>query len=246
MAQRNATCAACLQFQETIEHEGTRETKTLECFAGLSETAVPVRAGENLVGYLQTGQVFLRAPTRKRFKEAMAIVQCDATKHELADLEVAYFRTRVLAKREYMSCVMLVTVFAQHLGAVSNEIMVAAVNAELPSIKRARAFILAHHGEKLQLRDAARSVHMTSFYFCKLFRKETGLTFTHFLARIRIDAVKRMLLNPHTRITEAAYGAGFQSLSQFNRVFHRVVGETPTVFREHLQPALPLLTSPAA
>jgi len=43
-----------------------------------------------------------------------------------------------------------------------------------------------------------------------------------------------MLLNPHTRISEAAYEAGFQSLSQFNRVFRRFAGESPTNYRTRI------------
>jgi AraC-like DNA-binding protein len=49
-----------------------------------------------------------------------------------------------------------------------------------------------------------------------------------------VEKVKSSLLNPHMRISEAAYAAGFQSLSQFNRVFRRVVGEQPRIWREKL------------
>ena len=58
--------------------------------------------------------------------------------------------------------------------------------------------------------------------------------FTDYLARTRIEKVKNLLLNPHKRISEAAYETGFQSLSQFNRVFRRVTGQSPTVWRAHL------------
>ena len=49
-----------------------------------------------------------------------------------------------------------------------------------------------------------------------------------------MEKVKNLLLNPHKRISEAAFEAGFQSLSQFNRVFRRVTGEAPTVWRDKL------------
>ena len=70
-----------------------------------------------------------------------------------------------------------------------------------------------------------------------MFKKETGLTFTAYLARTRIEMVKQLLLDPHRRVSEAAYAAGFQSLSQFNRVFRRFVGETPSAHRERLHGA---------
>jgi len=42
------------------------------------------------------------------------------------------------------------------------------------------------------------------------------------------------MLNPHKRISEAAFEAGFQSLSQFNRVFRKVAGEAPTAYRDRI------------
>ena len=46
--------------------------------------------------------------------------------------------------------------------------------------------------------------------------------------------MKNLLLNPHKRVSEAAYEAGFQSLSQFNRVFRRIAGEAPSDYRQRL------------
>jgi len=51
---------------------------------------------------------------------------------------------------------------------------------------------------------------------------------------VRVEIVKQLLLNPHKRVSEAAYEAGFQSLSQFNRVFRRIAGEAPSTYREKL------------
>jgi AraC-like DNA-binding protein len=80
-------------------------------------------------------------------------------------------------------------------------------------------------------------VNMSAFYFCKMFKKATGMTFTDYLARVRVEKVKNLLLNPHKRVSEAAYEAGFQSLSQFNRVFRRIAGESPSAYRERLHGA---------
>ena len=150
------------------------------------------------------------------------------------ELRQAYFSTRVIARKQYDSMVRLMAVFAQHLGTLSNQVMVQEAAAELPSIARARAFIAEHKADEISLTDVARAVNMSGFYFCKVFKKATGLTFTDYLARMRIETVKGMLLNPHVRVSEAAYACGFQSLSQFNRVFRRIAGEAPTAYRERL------------
>jgi len=111
---------------------------------------------------------------------------------------------------------------------------------ERPAVALARAYLAEHQTEEVFLRDVARAARLSPFYFCKTFRRETGLTFVDYLARLRIETVKARLFNPHVRISEAAYASGFQSLSQFNRVFRRIVGEAPTRFRGRRQDEAPV------
>ena len=70
--------------------------------------------------------------------------------------------------------------------------------------------------------------------FSELFHKATAMTFTDYVARVRVEKVKNLLQNPRLQITTIAYDTGFQSLSQFNRVFKRVTGVTPRVYRAGL------------
>ena len=146
-------------------------------------------------------------------------------------MEEAYFQTRVISPGQYESVLRLLTIFAQHLSIVSNQLLVARVNAEPPAIIRAKQFIHDHQGEEISLADVAHAINSSTFYFCKLFKKTTGLNFTDYLSRIRIEKAKSLLLNPNVRISEAAYEAGFQSLTHFNRVFKKVTGSSPTQYR---------------
>ena len=52
-----ASCAQCYALQCKVEEEAQFQPKTLKCFAGLCETAVPVRVGDNLIAFLHTGQI---------------------------------------------------------------------------------------------------------------------------------------------------------------------------------------------
>ncbi len=232
MARTNQTCAACLQLQKKVEEEARMEPKTLKCFAGLCDSAVPVRVGENLVAFLQTGQIFFHQPNKADFKKLTRELINYGVETDLKRVEEAYFQTRVLDKKQYEAVLRLLTIFAQHLSALSNQLMVSAKQAESPMITRAKAYIAEHQHEEMSLRQVAGAVNTSAFYFCKMFKQATGLTFTDYLARIRIEKVKNLLLNPHKRISEAAYEAGFQSLSQFNRVFRKIEGESPTTWRD--------------
>lgn len=237
MATSNHSCAACLQLQKRVEEEAQLQPKTLKCFAGLCDSAVPVRVGNNLIAFLQTGQILLHAPAQADFGKATRELLKFGTEVDLKQLEEAYFQSRVITRKQYESILRLLTIFAQHLSALSNQLMVEEASAESPAISKARTYIAERHAEELSLTEVARSVNMSAFYFCKTFKKATGMTFTDYLARVRVEKVKNLLLNPHKRVSEAAYEAGFQSLSQFNRVFRRIAGLSPTTYRDQLHGA---------
>jgi len=232
MAGTNGTCSACLQLQQTVEQQAVFGAMTMKCFAGLNESAVPIRVGDKVLGYLQTGQVLLQAPTPARFRSLRRLLVARGYRTGLPQLKAAYFRTRVMTRRHYESVVSLLGLFAQHLAVLSNQVMVQETVGEDPVITRARAYIAAHQGEPITLRSVAQVAHRSACYFCRTFKQATGLTFREYLARTRIESVKEKLLNPNLRVCEAAFAAGFQSLSQFNRTFRRIEGRSPMAWRE--------------
>src|SRR6266498_2483348 len=70
MARSNSVCAACLEVQRKLTAKVGDRSRTVTCFAGLSDSAVPIRVGDQLIGFLQTGQVLLKQPTKFRFDRA--------------------------------------------------------------------------------------------------------------------------------------------------------------------------------
>jgi transcriptional regulator GlxA family with amidase domain len=63
---------------------------------------------------------------------------------------------------------------------------------------------------------------------CNLFKCATGLIFTDYLARLRVEKAKALLIDRNRRLSKVAYDAGFQSLTHFNRVFRKIVGQSPS------------------
>lgn len=234
MAANNQSCAACLQLQRSVEESASLAPTTLKCFAGLCDSAVPIRVGQDLIAFLQTGQILLHKPSKKEFSRVSRQLLNWGVKTDVKRMEETYFQTRVLTKAQYESLLRLLSIFAQHLASLSNQLIVQEEKSESPQIARAREFIAVHQDEDLTLSAVAKSVNMSAFYFCKMFKQATGLTFTDYLARIRVEKVKNLLLDPHKRVSEVAFAAGFQSLSQFNRVFRKVAGEAPSAYRERI------------
>ena len=125
----------------------------------------------------------------------------------------------------------LLTFFAEQLSALANQIMLEQQNAEPPLVQKAREYIEKRKNEELSLADVAKAAGASVYHFCKVFHKATGLKFTDYVARVRLEDARTRLLNPNLRISEIAYDVGFQSLTQFNRTFKRVFGQSPTEFR---------------
>jgi AraC-like DNA-binding protein len=237
MAEKSRTCAACLQMQEKLAQSATDSPCTMTCAYGLCETAVPVKLGEQTIGFLQTGQVMRQKPTAASFTRAVAKAEELGVDIDTAEAKEAYFATPVASQKKLDSLSSLLSIFADHLSMKSNQIAVQTSNAEPPVITKAKQFIREHHAEDLSLGQVAAAVHTSIFYFCKLFRKVTGTTFTEFVSRTRVERAKNLLLNPNLRISEIAYEIGFQSLTHFNRVFKKLVGESPTDYRTRLPKA---------
>ncbi len=234
MAEKSRTCSACLQTQEKLAL-GARDGRcTLTCAYGLCETAVPLKVGGSTVGFLQTGQVMSQKPTQESFQRAAAKAAEFGVDLDHANARAAFFKTPVASEEKIESVATLLEIFAEHLSIKGNQMAIQAANAEPPVIAKAKKYIEEHHAENLSLGQVAQAVHTSVFYFCKLFKKATGLHFTEQVSRVRTEKAKNLLLNPNLRVTEIAYEVGFQSLTHFNRVFKKVVGESPTAYRGHL------------
>jgi AraC-like DNA-binding protein len=231
MAGKSKACSACLQVQEELAQGATQQPHTVICAAGLSDTAVPVRMGDQLIGFLHTGQVFRRKPTEAQFKRTAELASQWGVSAPGEDLKKAYFETRVVPVRQHESVIKLLSLFAEHLSIISNQLFVQSANAEPPMITRAKEFIREHQTDDLSLEQVAKAVNTSTFYFCKRFKGATGLTFTDYLSRLRIEKAKNLLLNPNLRVSEIAYEVGFQSLTHFNRVFLKIAGQAPTQYR---------------
>ena len=234
MAGKSSACAACLQMQEKLARCASDGPATITCAYGLTETAVPLKLGAETVGYLQTGQVLRQKPTNAAFARAMEQAEKLGMHLDKDQAREVYFNIPVVSQKKMESITKLLSIFAEHLAMKSNQIAVQQAHAEPPVIGKAKKFIEEHLTEELGLGQVAQAVHTSVFYFCKLFKKATGINFTEYVSRVRTEKAKNLLLNPNLRVSEIAFEVGFQSLTHFNRVFKKVVGQSPSEYRSQL------------
>jgi AraC-like DNA-binding protein/ligand-binding sensor protein len=234
LAGKSSACASCLQVHDRLAAAATHEAHTLNCPAGLCETAVPVRLGERLLAFLKTGQVLRKQPTESQFERAAKLLSEWGIKGSREELREAFFAVRVMPNKQRESVVMLLTIFAQHLSILANQVVVQRQNAEPPVITRAKSFIQEHQTEDLRLGQVAKAVNTSTFHFCKIFKKMAGINFSDYLSRVRIEKSKNLLLNPNLRVSEIAFEVGFQSLTHFNRRFKQIMGHSPSDYRSQV------------
>ncbi|MGK0188586.1 MAG: AraC-like DNA-binding protein/ligand-binding sensor protein [Verrucomicrobiales bacterium] len=226
-------CAECVLAQKCALNMATDRAGTTECFAGMKETAVPVKLGNRTVGFMKTGQIFTRKPDDEKMSELeSALRKAGREQADIDRLRELIAQTPVISADQYGSMITILSAFALQLAGLVNRILLEGRSSEPETIRRAKAFIMDRIDEKITLEEVADEVNVSTYYFCKIFKGATGMTFTEFVNRQRIEMAKAELLKPERRVTEVAYDVGYQSLSQFNRSFLKIVGESPTQFRK--------------
>lgn len=92
-------------------------------------------------------------------------------------------------------------------------------------------FIEAYLETNIRLEDLAQIAGMSTFHFCRLFKKTMRLTPHQYVIRRRVERAKQLLKQSNLRIVDIALACGFANQSHFSRNFRRIVGISPKSFR---------------
>lgn len=93
--------------------------------------------------------------------------------------------------------------------------------------------IHAHYPENLSLEMLAETHHISASYLSHRFKDVTGFSVTDYIQMTRVRNVQALLINSDTPITEISALCGFNSFSQFNRVFQKYIGLSPSLYRKN-------------
>ena len=90
------------------------------------------------------------------------------------------------------------------------------------------AYINAHYAEKIDLETIASQIHLSKYYFCRIFREVTGATVLEYLTNVRLTRAGRLLVESSLAIQEIAQKTGFASLVHFSRTYRNAYGVSPS------------------
>lgn len=202
LLMRDKACEKCADTHLGLQGP---ESRTVRCFMGLTSSAIPVVVRNETVAYLHTGHAAVNGDAGTRNSGAPR-----------------------MSRGQYEGALRLLELFAQQLAGNLPE---APQGAPYPAIDRTAREIRRNPEKPWRLGTVASAAKMNSAYFSEMFRKRFGLTFTTFLAGARVEKAKQLLQNTEMKIIEVAYASGFGSVSQFNRIFARLAGTSPRLYR---------------
>jgi two-component system response regulator YesN len=99
-------------------------------------------------------------------------------------------------------------------------------------VQEAILFLDNHLHEPISMRDIADHLHMNASYFSVLFKEQTGLTFSEYLTRKRVQRAKELLSGTRQTIAEISDQVGYQTAKYFVKVFRSIEGMSPGQYRK--------------
>lgn len=98
-------------------------------------------------------------------------------------------------------------------------------------ITLAAQYIGNNYAQKISLRSIAAMNHISYYYFCRAFRQVTGFTLTEYINNVRVKRAKQLLRETKLSVTEIAGAVGFESSTNFGRVFKSLTHVSPLRYR---------------
>ena len=109
------------------------------------------------------------------------------------------------------------------------------VDSESRRVKKVKAYIDQHYNDDLSLQILSDLVGMAPTAFSRYFKLRTGKNISEYIVDIRLGHAARLLVDTTDAISEICWSTGFNTLSNFNRLFRKRKGCNPTEFREKYQ-----------
>lgn len=222
----------CTEHTLDLSKRIDQQAFTAACDANITTTLIPVNTKVGIVAYLRSGQV--RTDTKEIDPDFFLKISEAMPPHVSKDVIMLFDAAKVYTKDEYKSQLTLLGAFALQLSDLANNLIIKPNPKSGGIVDVTKRYIHEKLAEKISLDALAENAKVTNSYLCKQFKKATGLTVVEYINRHRIELAKELLSSKNVRIIEIAYETGFQSLSQFNRSFHRYTGQSPTEYKAEL------------
>ncbi|MGV3557016.1 helix-turn-helix domain-containing protein [Larkinella arboricola] len=102
--------------------------------------------------------------------------------------------------------------------------------SETDRMQQVHNYVLGHFHDDISLDTVADLAGMTPPAFCRYFKARANKTFSEFVSEIRIGHSCKLLMEGKLSVTQVSYESGYRTLSNFNRQFKGITGQTPSEY----------------
>lgn len=223
----------CEKFRLNLISKSEKTTQQSSCELGWEEIATPLRINEENIGFLffhgfrntpfpanhfrkiEKILTYIGLPLSEKewskYQQSTPIFSPSTTNSYLYFLELAAQK--------------IVTLLVTQLSAPPKSIPLGVRRACLAIQQEAL-------GNDIRLPEIAKQCGMSEGHLSRLFHKSMGMRFSEYVARLRADCALNTLQTSSQTITEIAFASGFQSISQFHRIFRQLYKMSPREFRK--------------
>ena len=232
--RKNSVCAErCHKCDVSYSQKAAKAKKPLAytCHAGLIEIVVPLfgHRGEYL-GCLTSGQ--FRQDGLSPDKNDRLIELAAITGKRETSLAKMYGQCIVLKERAVKGLLRYLQMVGRLLVTMHHNLLFME-SIDIPKrMTLIKQYIHEHFSESISLSQTAKRHSLAPGYLCRLFKKECGVGFNAYLTYYRIEKAKEYLLNSQLYVANIVDLTGFGSVVQFNRIFRRMTGMSPTAWRK--------------
>ena len=106
------------------------------------------------------------------------------------------------------------------------------INSLHKTISDITGYINNHFQENITLDFLAESYFLSPYYLSRTFKSFTGLSFVEYLNGVRIKEAQRLLYKTDMSVSKISEAVGFNSTTHFGRVFKKIAGVSPLVYRK--------------
>ena len=221
-------CIACDQCK--IRHyTAERGFQFYRCHVGICEAVMPLYDRKNPLAYLAVGCYLDDSPMEEQWEHTRSLL--DWWPGGPDALKEAFFQFRQYSQQEIQA-------YAETLEALSAYIQLKGMilATEQTDAQKLALYLDEHYMEKLSLASISRHLHIGRTKLCAIAKELSGgETLSYLIARRRIDAAKRLLLQSNMPISAVAESVGISDYNYFSKVFRSMTGTTPSTFRKKVR-----------
>ena len=221
--ERCVSCDMCKIKRYTAE----KGFQFYRCHAGICEAVMPLFDKKRPLAYLVFGCYLDESPLEDQWAYSRGLLDWYPGGADV--LRPAFFQFRQYSQQEIQA-------YAETLEALSSYIQLKGMilTAEQTDLQKLELYLDQHYMEKLSLASISQQLHIGRTKLCSLAKELSGgRTLSYLIARRRIEAAKRLLLQSSMPISSVGEMVGISDYNYFSKVFRSATGMTPSAFRKN-------------